>query len=500
MHSCARTWDPVDPDPIPDGSPGSAATREGTVLPRLKTLGRVFSLLGLLLVVLALPGQENGPLPRLVDRRAVAPTPADAPRPTPAPAFGSITTLDGGANCTAPPAIATLPFNDTGTTSGKGNDSSGFLKSSCTDLMGVVSRPGPDVVYQFTIVGFGNSLTFSVTPGNVDYDPAIYVLQNCLQLNTCVGGADSHFNGQAETLTVSNLSPGTYFFGIDSMVDPVEDPLSASGPYTLAVTGNFGTPSITPTGTPTRTPTPSRTPTASRTPTPSSTPTITPTPTLTPTQTATATPTDTPTAPPATNTPTGTATETPTVTPTPSDTPTPTATVTGTPPTPTVSNTPTATFTPSSTPTGPILTNTPTATPTRTPTSGPALAGYYTLTPCRVADTRDPAGPYGGPALSAGATRNFAMAGRCGIPAEADAVALNVIVTQPTAPGFLTLYPAGVSPPLASTINYGPGQTRANNAIVQLGVGDFLSVTCGQSSGTTHVILDVVGYFRFVGP
>jgi hypothetical protein len=128
------------------------------------------------------------------------------------------------------------------------------------------------------------------------------------------------------------------------------------------------------------------------------------------------------------------------------------------------------------------------------------VAGYYTLTPCRVADTRNAAGPYGGPALSAGETRDFAMAGPCGIPAEADAVAVNVIVTQPTAPGFLTLYPLGVAPPLASTINYGPGQTRANNAIVQLGSSNSIAVTCGQSSGATHVIIDVVGFFRFVGP
>ena len=63
------------------------------------------------------------------------------------------------------------------------------------------------------------------------------------------------------------------------------------------------------------------------------------------------------------------------------------------------------------------------------------MAGYYTLTPCRVADTRDADGPYGGPAILAGATRAFAMAGPCAIPPEADAVAVNVIVTQPTGPG-----------------------------------------------------------------
>ena len=77
---------------------------------------------------------------------------------------------------------------------------------------------------------------------------------------------------------------------------------------------------------------------------------------------------------------------------------------------------------------------------------------------------------------------------------------MNVTVTQPAAPGFLTLYPLGVAAPLASTINYGPGQTRANNAIIKLGSGDSIAVTCGQSSGATHFIVDVVGYFRFVGP
>ena len=92
------------------------------------------------------------------------------------------------------------------------------------------------------------------------------------------------------------------------------------------------------------------------------------------------------------------------------------------------------------------------------------------------------------------------MPGRCGIPAEADAVALNVIVTQPSSPGFLSLYALGIAPPLASTINFGPGQTRANNAIVQLGSGGSIVVDDGQTTGATHVILDVVGYFRFPGP
>ena len=128
------------------------------------------------------------------------------------------------------------------------------------------------------------------------------------------------------------------------------------------------------------------------------------------------------------------------------------------------------------------------------------MAGFYTLTPCRLADTRDATGPFGGPALQAGGTRSFVMVGSCAIPPEADAIAVNVTVTQPTTFGHVTIYPVGVALPMTSTINYSPGQTRANNAIVQVGAGRSIAATCGQASGTTHFIVDVVGYFRFVGP
>jgi hypothetical protein len=118
------------------------------------------------------------------------------------------------------------------------------------------------------------------------------------------------------------------------------------------------------------------------------------------------------------------------------------------------------------------------------------------VTPCRVADTRDPNGPYGGPALIAGATRTFTVGGQCQIPLTAKAISINVTVTGPTSIGFLTLFPGGTAAPLASTINFRAGQTRANNAIVPLGAGGTMSVVDGQPSGTTHFILDVNGYFQ----
>jgi hypothetical protein len=113
-----------------------------------------------------------------------------------------------------------------------------------------------------------------------------------------------------------------------------------------------------------------------------------------------------------------------------------------------------------------------------------------------VVDTRGAAGPGGGPALAAGASRSFPVVGRCGIPASAWAVSLNVAVTGPTAAGNLRVLPGGTPVPPASALNYGPGQTRANNATVSLGPAGDVAVFCGQATGTTHFILDVNGYFQ----
>jgi hypothetical protein len=130
------------------------------------------------------------------------------------------------------------------------------------------------------------------------------------------------------------------------------------------------------------------------------------------------------------------------------------------------------------------------------PTPTPQGRNFFTLTPCRLLDTRDPDGPLGGPALVAGAVRTFVLAGQCNIPVTARALSINVTVTDPTAGGFLTVYPGGTSLPLASTINYNLGITRANNADVLLGASGDLSVYCGQAGGTVHLVLDVNGYFE----
>ena len=127
----------------------------------------------------------------------------------------------------------------------------------------------------------------------------------------------------------------------------------------------------------------------------------------------------------------------------------------------------------------------------------PILDGlYYTVAPCRLADTRSAAGHYGGPALNGQSTRTFVVAGRCGVPADAKALSFNITVTEGTAAGDLRIYPAGLTPPLVSAVNYAAGQTRANNGVVVLGpAGDFV-VLSDQAAGAVHVIIDVNGYFQ----
>ena len=124
-----------------------------------------------------------------------------------------------------------------------------------------------------------------------------------------------------------------------------------------------------------------------------------------------------------------------------------------------------------------------------------AAGGFYALPPCRVVDTRGATGvPLGGPALVAGEARNLKVRRLCGIPDNASAVSFNLTVTAPTNAGNLRIYPGGSAAPLASVINYGAGQTRANNGVVPLGPDGSIAVQCDQASGRVDLILDVNGY------
>jgi hypothetical protein len=127
----------------------------------------------------------------------------------------------------------------------------------------------------------------------------------------------------------------------------------------------------------------------------------------------------------------------------------------------------------------------------------PIARRYYAVPPCRALDTRQPNGPYGGPALPGQGAREFVIHGRCGVPATAVSVAGNLTVAAPTHAGDLRAYPGGTAPPNASVINFAAGRARANNAILSLASDGRLAIRNDMvTGGTVQVILDVVGYFQ----
>jgi hypothetical protein len=128
-------------------------------------------------------------------------------------------------------------------------------------------------------------------------------------------------------------------------------------------------------------------------------------------------------------------------------------------------------------------------------TDPPIGRDFFTLPPCRLLDTRQ---PQDGPALGTG-TIHLTLAGLCGIPATAKAVALNITVTAATGAGHVLAYPGDQLAPLTSSINFSTGQTRANNAVLPLsedGQGRLAVTAAVAGGGTVHLILDVTGYFE----
>jgi hypothetical protein len=124
----------------------------------------------------------------------------------------------------------------------------------------------------------------------------------------------------------------------------------------------------------------------------------------------------------------------------------------------------------------------------------PGIA-FVAMTPCRVFDTRNANGPYGGPRLLANTMRNFDVdSGPCsGIPAGVEAYSMNFGAILPDGlNAFVTIWPAGAAQPLVSTINPIQGGVVANAAIVPAGIGGSISVF--PNTGL-HLYSDINGYF-----
>ncbi|TPG18364.1 hypothetical protein EAH86_08350, partial [Pedococcus bigeumensis] len=86
------------------------------------------------------------------------------------------------------------------------------------------------------------------------------------------------------------------------------------------------------------------------------------------------------------------------------------------------------------------------------------------------------------------------VVGRGGVPASGvGAVVLNVTAVAPTRSGYLTVFPSGQVRPTASNLNFVAGQAVANLVIVKVGAGG--KVALYNSSGQTHLVADVMGWY-----
>ena len=135
------------------------------------------------------------------------------------------------------------------------------------------------------------------------------------------------------------------------------------------------------------------------------------------------------------------------------------------------------------------------STASATLTVDPTLTGlsFVPVTPCRIADTRNPAGPFGGPFLQGqAAARAFDIPNSaCGIPNNAQAYALNITVVPHSVLGFLTAFPCGQPQPLASNLN-SDGRTKAVAGILPAGTN---GAVCFFVTHDTDLVLDINGYF-----
>jgi len=125
-------------------------------------------------------------------------------------------------------------------------------------------------------------------------------------------------------------------------------------------------------------------------------------------------------------------------------------------------------------------------------TTAPGALLFVPMTPCRLVDTRNATGPFGGPSIAGETSRSYVIPNStCGVPSTVAAYSLNVTVVPHAGLGYLTVWPTGVAQPLVSILN-SDGRVKANAAIVPAGTSGAISV---YATDTTDVVLDINGYF-----
>jgi hypothetical protein len=153
----------------------------------------------------------------------------------------------------------------------------------------------------------------------------------------------------------------------------------------------------------------------------------------------------------------------------------------------------------------------------------PALGAggeFHQLTPARIFDSRQasldvsPNGPKGlkptgasssvvfdVPVAGTGGLLPFDDADSNGFDDNVLAVVANVTVVAPTQAGHATIYPKGAAAGTSSVVNFQPGQTVANSAILRPGQNGMISVhlVTPFAAGNAHLVVDISGWFSTSG-
>jgi hypothetical protein len=134
--------------------------------------------------------------------------------------------LTPGDDCTtATNEISSLPFTDTGTTTGASNALNLVGPGPC---LGVAFPTGSDVIYRIR-VDVACTLLVTETPGSA-WDAVIWVVSDCADPATaCVALGDTGGPGSAESLTFSPTPGADYYLVVDGWS-------GNSGDYTLNIT------------------------------------------------------------------------------------------------------------------------------------------------------------------------------------------------------------------------------------------------------------------------
>ena len=138
----------------------------------------------------------------------------------------------------------------------------------------------------------------------------------------------------------------------------------------------------------------------------------------------------------------------------------------------------------------------------------PDSGSFTGMTPRRLLDTRpggatfDAVSQQQGPVINEG-TVSVMVTDRAGVPASAGAVVVNVTAVNPSANGFVTVYPSDVSRPTTSNLNFVAGRTVPNLVMTEVALDGTITLFArfpnGVPADSVNLLVDVMGWFPATG-